>query len=98
MEQVLSYTSKDLTKKTFAVQSILENLMADIFLMSAALFKEKTNTAIDRVMKRKKFIKQLGGVSTLVMVSGLTLSPFVGKQQHHIAILHKWYAQLYITF
>lgn len=51
MEEVLSYTSKDLTKKSVAMQSFLGNLMADMcFEMSAVLFKEKTNTTIDFAM------------------------------------------------
>ena len=51
MEKVLSYTPKDLTKKTAAMQSSLGNLIADMcFEMSATLFKEKTNTAIDFAM------------------------------------------------
>lgn len=51
MEKVLSYTPKDLTKKTVAMQSSLGNLIADMcFEMSVTLFKEKTNTAIDFAM------------------------------------------------
>ena len=51
METVLSYTPKAITKKSAAMQSSLGNLMADMcFEMSATLFKEKTNTAIDFAM------------------------------------------------
>jgi len=39
-------------------------------------------------MKRRNFIKQLGGVSAMAMVGGLTLPSFIGKQQRHITILH----------
>ncbi len=39
-------------------------------------------------MERRKFIKQLGGVSALVMVGGLTLPSFTHKQKRHITILH----------
>ena len=51
MEKVLSYTSKDVTKESFAMQSSLGNLMADMCLeMSTAIFKEKTNASIDFAM------------------------------------------------
>lgn len=39
-------------------------------------------------MKRRNFIKQLGGASTLTMVGGLTLPAFTNKKQRHITILH----------
>ncbi len=39
-------------------------------------------------MKRRNFIKQLGGASTLAMVGGLTLPSFIPKKQKHITILH----------
>lgn len=39
-------------------------------------------------MKRRDFIKQLGGASTLAMVGGLTLPSFIPKKQKHITILH----------
>ncbi|SEE32975.1 5'-nucleotidase [Tenacibaculum sp. MAR_2010_89] len=39
-------------------------------------------------MKRRNFIKQLGGASTLAMVGGLTLPSFIQKKQKHITILH----------
>jgi 5'-nucleotidase len=39
-------------------------------------------------MERRKFIKQLGGASTLALVGGLTLPAFSTKKQRHITILH----------
>ncbi|MEW7281302.1 metallophosphatase [Aquimarina sp. 2201CG1-2-11] len=39
-------------------------------------------------MKRRSFIKQLGGASTLALTSGLIAPSFIGKQQCHITILH----------
>jgi 5'-nucleotidase len=39
-------------------------------------------------MKRRNFIKQLGGVSALAMAGGLTLPSLIAKQQRHITILH----------
>lgn len=39
-------------------------------------------------MKRRNFIKQVGGVSALAMVGGLTLPSFTDKKQRHITILH----------
>ncbi len=39
-------------------------------------------------MKRRNFIKQVGGASTLASVGGLTLSSCMGKRQRHITILH----------
>ncbi len=39
-------------------------------------------------MKRRNFIKQVGGVSALAMVGGLTLPAFTGKNKRHITILH----------
>jgi 5'-nucleotidase len=39
-------------------------------------------------MKRRNFIKQVGGVSALAMVGSLTIPSFIGKQQRHITILH----------
>ncbi|WP_299135594.1 metallophosphatase [uncultured Tenacibaculum sp.] len=39
-------------------------------------------------MKRRDFIKQLGGASTLAMVGGITLPSFIPKKQKHITILH----------
>ncbi|CAM1355565.1 bifunctional metallophosphatase/5'-nucleotidase [Tenacibaculum halocynthiae] len=39
-------------------------------------------------MKRRDFIKQLGGASTLAMIGGLTLPSFIPKKQKHITILH----------
>jgi 5'-nucleotidase len=39
-------------------------------------------------MKRINFLKQLGGVSALAMVGGLTLPSIIGKQKRHITILH----------
>lgn len=39
-------------------------------------------------MKRRNFIKQLGGASTFAMIGGLTLPSFTEKKQKHITILH----------
>ena len=39
-------------------------------------------------MKRRNFIKQVGGASALAMVGGLTLPSFTEKRQRHITILH----------
>jgi 5'-nucleotidase len=39
-------------------------------------------------MKRRNFIKQVGGVSALAMAGGLTLPALIAKQQRHITILH----------
>ncbi|SNR13894.1 bifunctional metallophosphatase/5'-nucleotidase [Tenacibaculum jejuense] len=39
-------------------------------------------------MKRRNFIKQVGGASALAMVGGLTLPSFTEKKQRHITILH----------
>jgi 5'-nucleotidase len=39
-------------------------------------------------MKRRNFIKQVGGVSALAMAGGLTLPALITKQQRHITILH----------
>ncbi|WP_299834103.1 metallophosphatase [uncultured Tenacibaculum sp.] len=39
-------------------------------------------------MKRRNFIKQVGGASALAMVGGLTLPAFTEKKQRHITILH----------
>lgn len=39
-------------------------------------------------MKRRNFIKQIGGASAFAMVGGLTLPSFIGKQKRHITILH----------
>jgi 5'-nucleotidase len=39
-------------------------------------------------MERRNFIKQVGVASTLTMVGGLSLPPFIGKQQRHITLLH----------
>jgi 5'-nucleotidase len=48
MEKVLTYTSKDITKQSFAMQSSLGNLMADMCLeMSTPIFKEKVDASID---------------------------------------------------
>lgn len=39
-------------------------------------------------MRRRNFIKQIGGVSAMAAVGGLTLPSFIGKQKRHITILH----------
>jgi len=39
-------------------------------------------------MKRRKFIKQIGGASTLAMVGGAIMPSFTTKKQRHITILH----------
>ena len=39
-------------------------------------------------MKRRNFIKQIGGVSAAAMVGGFTLGAFTEKKQRHITILH----------
>jgi len=39
-------------------------------------------------MERRKFIKQIGGASTLALIGGLTLPSFVSNKQRHITILH----------
>jgi 5'-nucleotidase len=39
-------------------------------------------------MKRRNFIKQLGGVSALAIAGGLTLPALIAKQKRHITILH----------
>ncbi|CAL2080082.1 5'-nucleotidase [Tenacibaculum sp. 190524A02b] len=39
-------------------------------------------------MKRRNFIKKVGGMSTLAMVGGLTLPSFVSDSKKHITILH----------
>ncbi len=39
-------------------------------------------------MKRRNFVKQIAGASTLAMVNGLLLPSFIGKKQRHITILH----------
>lgn len=39
-------------------------------------------------MKRRNFIKQLGGASALTMVGGLVLPSFTAYKQRHITILH----------
>ncbi|MGY6648775.1 bifunctional metallophosphatase/5'-nucleotidase [Wenyingzhuangia sp. IMCC45574] len=39
-------------------------------------------------MERRKFIKQIGGVSALATVGGLTLPSFTAKKRKHITILH----------
>ncbi|WP_026777792.1 bifunctional UDP-sugar hydrolase/5'-nucleotidase [Polaribacter sp. Hel_I_88] len=39
-------------------------------------------------MRRRNFLKQLGGASALAMVGGLTLPSFAAKQKRHITILH----------
>jgi len=39
-------------------------------------------------MKRRNFIKQLGGVSALAVVGGFTLPSFIADQKRHITILH----------
>jgi 5'-nucleotidase len=39
-------------------------------------------------MKRRNFIKQLGGASALAVVGGLTLPSFIAQQKRHITILH----------
>ncbi len=39
-------------------------------------------------MKRRNFIKQIGGASALAMVGGLTLPSYADKQKRHITILH----------
>lgn len=39
-------------------------------------------------MKRRKFIKQIGGVSAFAVAGGLTLPGFTNKKQKHITILH----------
>ncbi len=51
MQQVLSYTSKDLLKNDGIMQSSLGNLMADICFSSAdSIYKEKTSKPIDFAM------------------------------------------------
>lgn len=39
-------------------------------------------------MKRRNFIKQLGGASALAVVGGFTLPSFIADQKRHITILH----------
>lgn len=39
-------------------------------------------------MKRRNFIKQIGGVSAVAMASGFSLAGFTEKKQRHITILH----------
>lgn len=39
-------------------------------------------------MKRRSFIKKVGGASALAVVGGLTLPSFTTKKQRHITILH----------
>ncbi len=39
-------------------------------------------------MKRRNFIKQIGGVSAFTVAGGLTLPAFTSKKQKHITILH----------
>ncbi|WP_010135683.1 bifunctional metallophosphatase/5'-nucleotidase [Ochrovirga pacifica] len=39
-------------------------------------------------MERRKFIKQVGGASTLALAGGLTLPAFTTQKQRHLTILH----------
>jgi 2',3'-cyclic-nucleotide 2'-phosphodiesterase (5'-nucleotidase family) len=77
MEQVLSYTSKDLTRKTFAMQSTLGNLKADMcFEMSTTLFKEKTNTAIDFAMFNYGGLRASISAGSVTKAEAFKLMPF----------------------
>ncbi|RPD90727.1 UDP-sugar hydrolase [Aureibaculum marinum] len=67
METTLTYTPKDLTKESIAMQTTLGNLMADLcFEMASPIYKKETNTSIDFSMFN------YGGIRTTIASGKVT--------------------------
>jgi 2',3'-cyclic-nucleotide 2'-phosphodiesterase (5'-nucleotidase family) len=77
MEKVLTYTPKDITKQSFAMQSSLGNLMADMcFEMSTPIFKEKTNATIDFALFNYGGLRALIPAGKVAKEQAFKLMPF----------------------
>lgn len=77
MEKVLSYAPYDFTKKSENRQSNLGNLMADMcFEMANAMFKDKTNAAIDFSMFNSGGLRANISMGDVTQEDAFNLMPF----------------------
>lgn len=77
MQQVLSFTTKDLVKNDGDMQSSLGNLMADMtYEMANPIFQEKTNKSIDFVLFNNGGIRATIPKGNVTNESAFKLMPF----------------------